>query len=89
MDNSQIQPINQLPFLTSSLVLTCFQAFKLQHSVRAHGDLNFQRLQELTRKCPYELRSSNELKQEFFDLANSILTFVPDWNDNQISPNMM
>ena len=48
MDNSQIQPINQLPFLTSGLVLTSFQAIKLQHSVRAHGDLDFQRLQELT-----------------------------------------
>ena len=26
MDNSQIQPINQIPFLTSTLVLTCFLA---------------------------------------------------------------
>ena len=33
MDNSQIQPINQLPFLTSSLVLTSFQAIELKHSV--------------------------------------------------------
>ena len=67
MDNSQIQPINQLPFLTSSLVLTSFQAIKLQHSVRAHGDLDFQRLQELARKCPYELQNSTDLKNEFFN----------------------
>jgi hypothetical protein len=43
MDHTQIQPINQLPFLTSSMVLTCFQAIQLQHSVRAHGDIEFQR----------------------------------------------
>ena len=89
MDNSQIQPIDQLPFLTSSMVLTCFQAIKLQHSVRAYGDIDFQRLQELTRKCPYELRQSIEYKNEFFELAGRILTFVPDWKDNRISPNMM
>ena len=67
MDHTQIQPINQLPFLTSSMVLTSFQAIKLQHSVRAHGDVDFQRLQELTRKCPYELRQSIELKNEFLN----------------------
>ena len=42
MDNSQIQPINQIPFLTSTLVLTCFLALELKHSVRAHNDINFQ-----------------------------------------------
>jgi len=89
MDNSQIQPINQLPFLTSSLVLTSFQAIELKHSVRAHGDLEFQRLQELTRKCPYELRNKIDLKNEFYDLASRILTFVPNWNDDGIGPNMM
>ena len=89
MDNSQIQPINQLPFLTSSLVLTSFQAIKLEHSVRAHGDPDFQRLQALTRTCPYELRDNIQLKNEFFDLAGRILTFVPNWNDNKINPNMM
>ena len=66
MDNTQIQPINQLPFLTSSMVLTCFQAIKLQHSISAHSDIKFQRLQELTRKRPYELRQSIEFKNDFF-----------------------
>ena len=42
MDHTQIQPINQLPFSTSSLILTCFQAVELSHSVRAHGDHDFQ-----------------------------------------------
>ena len=35
MDHTQIQPINQLPFLTSTLVLARFYAIELQHSVRA------------------------------------------------------
>ena len=30
MDNEQIQPINQLPFLNSTLVMTCFEAFGLR-----------------------------------------------------------
>ena len=89
MDNSQIQPIKQLPFLSSTLVLTCFQAVPLQHSVRAHGDTDFQRLQELTRKCPYESRESSELKNKLLELIGRILTFVPDWNDSRISPHMM
>ena len=51
------------------MALTYFQAIQLQHSVRAHGDFDFQRLQELTRKCPYELRQSTVLKNDFFELA--------------------
>ena len=38
MGPTQIQPINQLPFLTSTMVLTCFKAIELNHSVRSHGD---------------------------------------------------
>ena len=89
MDNEQIQPINQLPFLTSTLVITCFEAFELRHSVRAHGDPDFQRLQNITRMCPFRLRESNELKNEFFNLAGQIFTFVPNWNDSRITPNMI
>ena len=89
MDNAQIQPINQLPFLTTTLVMTCFQAFELKHSVRAHGDPDFQRLQNLARMCQFELRQSYELKSDFFSLAARILTFVPNWNDTCITLNMM
>ena len=89
MDHKQIQPINQLPFLTSSLVLTCFEATELKHSVRAHGDLDFQRLQDITRMNPFQLRNDNAVKNEFFELAGRILTFVPNWNDSRITPNMV
>ena len=89
MDHSQIQPINQLPLLTSSLILTCFQAVELRHSVRAHGDPNFQRLQKIARMNPFDLIENNEIKEEFFDLAGTILTFVVNWEDRRIDPNMM
>ena len=89
MDNEQIQPINQLPFLTSTLVMTCFEAFELQHSVRAHGDPDFQRLQNITQMCPFRLRANNDLKNDFFNLMEQFFTFVPNWNDNRITPNMV
>ena len=47
-DHTQLQPINQLPILTSSMMMTCFQMIRLDHSVRAHGDNEFQRLQAIT-----------------------------------------
>lgn len=89
MDPSQLEPIRQLPFLVSSLMLTCFRAVELRHSVRAHGDVDFQRLQAITRMNPFELSQSPELKNEFFDLAGRVLTFVPNWQDPRITPNMM
>ena len=89
MDHTQIQPINQLPFLTSSLVLTCFYAVELCHSVRAHGDIDFQRLQQITRMDPFSLMEDIGIKDEFFRLAGDILTFVENWDDCRIRPNMM
>ena len=89
MDHKQIQPINQLPFLTSSLVLTCFEAIELKQSVRAHGDLDFQRLQDITRMNPFQLMNHSVIKNDFFELAGRILTFVPNWNDSRVTPNMM
>ena len=89
MDHTQIPPINQLPLLTSSLILICFEGVELCHSVRAHGDPDFQRLQALTRMDPFKLADDTSLKTEFFNLAGRILTFVPNWEDNNINPNMM
>ena len=89
MDHKQIQPINQLPFLTSSLVLTCFEAIELKQSVRAHGDLDFQRLQDITRMNPFQLMNNSVVKNDLFELAGSILTFVHNWNDRRVTPNMM
>ena len=62
--------------------------FELKHSVRAHGDPDFQRLQAITRMNPFKLLGSNDIKAEFFQLAEK-LTYVDNWNDTRIGPNMM
>ena len=49
MDHRQFSAINGLPFLLSSHVLTNLVLIGLKHSVRAHGDPAFQRLQDITR----------------------------------------
>jgi hypothetical protein len=38
---------------------------------------------------PYFLMNSQSTKEEFFTLASQILTFLPNWEDNKIGPNMM
>ena len=55
------------------LVLTCFYAVELCHSVRAHGDIDFQRLQQITRMDPFSLMEDIGIKDEFFRLAGDIL----------------
>ena len=89
MDHTQIQPIIMLPFLTSTLVLTCFQAVQLQHLVRGYGDIDFQRLQLITRMNPSVLSNDLDLKYEFVDFSQRILTFVPNGDGTQIEPNMI
>ena len=65
MDNTQIQHIHQLPFLTSLLVLTCFYNIELQHSVRTHRDLDLCRLQQITRINLFDLIINDAIKDEF------------------------
>ena len=38
---------------------------------------------------PFDLEHDIETKNEFFNLTERILTFVPDWSDERINPNMM
>ena len=40
IDHTQILPINQLPLLTLWLILTCFEAVELFHSIKAYEDPN-------------------------------------------------
>ena len=49
IDHTQLQPVEGRPFLTSSHVITCFKMMKLTTSVRAAGDENLQRIQEIAR----------------------------------------
>ena len=49
MDHTQLQHINGRPYLISTYVITCFKILKLQSSVRAAVDVDFQRLQAIVR----------------------------------------
>ena len=42
IDHTQLQPVDGRPFLLSTNVITCFKMIKLQTSVRAAGDVQFQ-----------------------------------------------
>ena len=66
MDHKKIQPINQLPFLTLSLVLMCFEAIELKQSVRAHGYIDFQCLQDIMQMNPFQLMNNIVVKIDFF-----------------------
>ena len=63
-------------------------ALELEHSARAHNAIYFQGLQSITRMDPFELEHNMETKN-VFNLTERILTFVPDWSDKIINPNMM
>ena len=85
MDASQFISITGRPFLLSSLILTSFKMIKLSHSVRAANDPDFQRLQIIARLHPGSI--NNEIVDEFKTLCNSVFTFVPSWECNEICPN--
>ena len=59
MDHAQFRAINGLPFLLSTHIMTSFILVGLRHSVCAAGDVDFQRLQDLTRMSP-DLLKRNE-----------------------------
>ena len=88
MDHTQIQPINALPFLLSSLILTSLTMVELKESVRAADDPLFREFQNLTRENPYILLSSPEKKARFEWLVANIFTFVQDFNDPRITAQM-
>ena len=49
MDHTQLAPIKGKPFLVSSHILCCLKMFRLEHSVRANEDLDFQKRQQIAR----------------------------------------
>ena len=70
-------------------MMTCFSMIELQHSVRAHGDIEYKQLQAITRMNPFPIVNNYVIKQEFYELAGRILTYVPNWDNARITPNMM
>ena len=86
LDHAQCQPINALPFLMSSLMLTSFTFVQLRESVRADEDeIKFREFQQLTRLPPNKLKANSVLKSRFYELATEIFTFANDWADPKIT----
>lgn len=84
-DHTQIQPIGGRPFLTSSQIIPCFRTIALEHSVRASQDLDFKRVQEIARLPHHVLKDDPNLIVEFEELCRRIFTFVPNWDDDEIT----
>ena len=61
----------------------------LSHSVRAFGDLQYQRLQYICRLHHRKLAEEPELIEEFISLCSQCLTFVESWSDPKITPSTM
>ena len=85
MDHTQLGAIDGWPFLLSSHILTDFLMVRLCHSVRAHRDPAFQRIQALTRMPPSELLGTPGLEEEFKQLLRDNMTFVDGWDDERIT----
>ena len=90
MDHTQLGAINGWPFLLSSHVLTDFVITQLSHSVRAHGDINLQRIQQLTRMTPTKLLSKRGNEEESYEdefkrLVKDNMVFASSWEDDVIT----
>ena len=68
------------------LCLTCFKFSILDNSVRAQEYLNLQRIIFIARLHPDEY--STDILSEFELLVSNCFTFVDDWNDPIITPDI-
>ena len=80
MDEAQHGPINGLPILLSSHILSEFVILNLTQSVRAHGDPKFCQIQNITRTSASLLKGNKKLENEFKTLCRRELTFVGSWD---------
>ena len=86
MDHMQTQPIKERPLLVSPQIIPCFQMVNLNKSVRAALDVNFQRIQEISRLPLSSLQDeSNNYVHEFEELVSNHCSFVNDWESNLIN----
>ena len=86
MDHKQLAPIQGKPFLLSSHILSCFEFSCVEKSVRAHGEIDFQRLQNNVRMHPDKYEEDPGLIKEIKSLLLSTCTFVSSWDDDKITP---
>ena len=87
LDHKQLPPINGNPFLTSPMIMSCFEFINMNDSVRASGDINLQRIQQIARLNPVKYEEDESLIPEFKELLLNTCTFVDNWDSDAISPN--
>ena len=86
LDHKQLSPINGKPFLLSLHILSCFEFSRVEKSVRASGQPDFQRIQNISRMHPDDYEKNPVLIDEFENLLSSTCTFVSSWDDDRITP---
>ena len=87
MDALQLRPVNGRPPLLSPQVPVCLDFLPLNNSVRAAADPNLQRLVQICRLDRNQL--TEDVRKEFIHLIETQCTFVPDWDDPRLKPDML
>jgi predicted GIY-YIG superfamily endonuclease len=87
MDSMQLRPVDGRPPLLSPQVTACFDFLPLDHSVRAARCPALQRLVQICRMSRSQL--TEEVREEFVALVTKKCTFVPDWDDPRLRPDML
>lgn len=85
MDHTQLQPVQGKPFLLSTHVITSFRMVKLEKSVRANGDLPFQRLQQIISMHYSVFQQNPALLDELRNLLQTVPTYVDTWESQEIT----
>ena len=88
IDHKQLAPIKGRPILTSPHMLTCFDAYMLKESVRAHDDKNLSEIQDICRMSFRKYRENDNLLRRFKLLLGNYCTFVPTWQSPLITPDV-
>jgi predicted GIY-YIG superfamily endonuclease len=89
MDPRQLRPVQGLPAMLSPFMITCYKFVQLLHSVRASEDVNFQRLQDISRMLVTAYKRDANLVTEFRQLVRDNCVFITDWNDSRITMAML
>ena len=87
MDSQQLRPVEGHPPLLSPQVTTCFDFFPLDHSVRAAQCPALQRLVQICRLGRSKL--NEHVRHEFMELIKRECTFVSNWDDPRLRPDML
>ena len=88
LDNLQIDPCKGRHPLLSPLFISNFIFRRLRQSVRCATDVNWQRIQAITRLSPMEL-DDPKTKSEFVNLFEQNVSSIPSDNTKHLPPNSL